>query len=69
MQALLDIGISTRRGISTAHRETAYKNYQTNYSLPISEDTSDRSIVLPLFYPMADDEINYVINHFIQLVK
>lgn len=69
MQALLDEGISTRRGVTTAHRETAYKNYQSNYSLPISEDTSDRSIVLPLFYPMADNEINYVIDHFIRLVQ
>lgn len=69
MQALLDEGISTRRGVTTAHRETAYKNYQSNYSLPISEDTSDRSIVLPLFYPMTDNEINYVIDHFIRLVQ
>lgn len=69
MQALLDEGISTRRGVTTAHRETAYKNYQSNYSLPISEDTSDRSIVLPLFYPMTDNEINYLIDHFIRLVQ
>lgn len=69
MQALLDVGIATRRGITTAHRETAYKTYQTSYNLPISEDASDRSIVIPLFYPMSIDEIDYVIEHFKNLVQ
>ena len=64
MQTLLDKGISTRRGISTAHRETAYKTYQENYSLPVSEDASDRSIVIPLYYPMLQEEIDYVIEQF-----
>ena len=68
MQALLDKGISTRRGITTAHRETAYKTYQPNYSLPVSEDASDRSIILPLFYPMDQNDINYVIELFKTLV-
>ena len=61
MQALLDKGISTRRGIVTTHRETAYKEYCKGISLPISEDVSDRSIVIPLYYPMPQAEIDYVI--------
>lgn len=69
MQALLDKGIATRRGIATAHRETAYKNYEENYFLPISEDASDRSIVIPLFYPMLQEEIDYVIQNFVKLIK
>lgn len=68
MQTLLDVGISTRRGIVTTHRETAYKAYCNELSLPVSEDASDRSIVLPLYYPMSDEEINYVIEKFRQLV-
>jgi dTDP-4-amino-4,6-dideoxygalactose transaminase len=68
MQALLDVGISTRRGISTAHRETAYKTYQPSYILPVSEDTSDRSIVIPLYYPMPQEEIDYVIKNFIKCI-
>ena len=68
MQALLDKGISTRRGITTSHRETAYKTYQPNYSLPVSENASDRSIILPLFYPMDQNDINYVIELFKTLV-
>jgi dTDP-4-amino-4,6-dideoxygalactose transaminase len=60
MQALLDRGISTRRGVMTAHRETAYRDYSPGLSLPVSEDASDRSIIIPLYYPMSDEEIAYV---------
>ncbi|HNC73231.1 MAG TPA: DegT/DnrJ/EryC1/StrS family aminotransferase [Chitinophagales bacterium] len=69
MQALLDEGISTRRGISTAHRETVYKGYQENYSLSISEDASDRSIVIPLYYPMTGEEVDYVITNISSILK
>lgn len=61
MQKLLDDGISTRRGIMTAHREPAYKEYNDS-SLPISEDASDRSIILPLYVPMPEDEVNFIVN-------
>ncbi len=60
MQKMLDAGISTRRGIMTAHRETAYK-YLSNVHLPISEDLSDRSVIIPLYYPMTESEISFVI--------
>jgi len=69
MQALLDKGISTRRGIVTTHRETAYKEYCKDLSLPISEDASDRSIIIPLFYPMKQAEINFIIEQFKFLVE
>ncbi|OFY84468.1 MAG: aminotransferase DegT [Bacteroidetes bacterium RIFCSPLOWO2_12_FULL_35_15] len=65
MQLLLDKCISTRRGVMTAHREIAYKNYGNNISLPISENASDNSIVIPLFVPMKDEEVHYVIEQII----
>lgn len=61
MQKLLDDGISTRRGIMTTHREPAYKEYNDT-SLPVSEDASDRSIILPLYVPMPKDEIDFIVN-------
>lgn len=61
MQRMLDAGISTRRGVMTSHRETAYREYCGGLSLPASEDASDRSIVIPLYVPMEDSEIDYVI--------
>jgi perosamine synthetase len=62
MQLLLDKGISTRRGIMTSHRETAYKNHKLIATLPISEDASDQSIVLPLYVPMSKEDVDYVVN-------
>lgn len=62
MQKMLDAGISTRRGIMTAHRETAYKNL-SHYELPISENAADQSILLPLYVPMDEAEVDYVISH------
>lgn len=66
MQNLLDRGISTRRGVMLTHRETAYAERCKNLSLPASEDASERSIIIPLYVPMHDDEVNYVIHHFRQ---
>lgn len=63
MQALLDVGISTRRGVMTSHRESAYAEECKDLSLPASEEASDRSIVLPLYVPMSDEEVDYVIYH------
>lgn len=62
MQRLLDSGISTRRGIMTAHRTAAYKKYFPDLRLPVSEDLSDNSIILPLYVPMADSRVDYVID-------
>jgi len=64
MQKMLDEGISTRRGIMTAHREIAYQEECKNVRLPICEDACDRSIIIPLFVPMEDDEIKKVIASF-----
>jgi len=61
MQKLLDEGISTRRGIMTAHRETAYKDECAGLSLPVTEDACDRSIVLPLYVPMKEEEVEMVV--------
>ncbi len=67
MQALLDRGISSRRGIMTTHRETAYNS--ENYFLPISEDLADRSIILPLYVPMNDEDVEFIIENLISLLK
>ena len=68
MQKMLDEGISTRRGIMTTHRETAYKTEYAGVSLPVSEKSSDRSIILPLYIPMNNDDIEKVIETFRMIV-
>lgn len=67
MQLLLDKGISTRRGVMTSHRESAYKDHKLVVPLPISEDASDQSIVLPLYVPMSNEEVDYVITSIVEI--
>ena len=68
MQKMLDNGIATRRGIMTAHRETAYRSFCSDKNLPVSEDMQDNSILLPLYVPMEEKEIWHVINTFLETV-
>lgn len=68
MQLLLEKGIASRRGIMTSHRETAYKNIGETYNLPISENLADNSIILPLYYPMEQKDIEYVVQTFKELI-
>ena len=58
MQFLLDKGIATRRGIMNAHQEPAYQS--ANWSLPKSELCRDRTILLPLFPGIGNNNIEYI---------
>jgi len=64
MQLLLDKGISTRRGIMCTHLETAYKEEYKGLSLPFSEELQRNSILIPLYIPMKQEEIEEVIQKF-----
>jgi perosamine synthetase len=76
MQAMLDAGISTRRGIMCAHREPAYAeepwscgrepadcdcNPGTCAHLAESELAQDNSILIPLYHQLTQAEQDYVI--------
>jgi dTDP-4-amino-4,6-dideoxygalactose transaminase len=69
MQALLDKGIASRRGVMTSHRETAYKTMCEGISLPRTEDACDKSIIIPLYVPMAESDVNAVIEALKELLK
>jgi perosamine synthetase len=60
MDRLLDSGIAARRGIMTAHRESAYKNFYGQCRLPVSEDASDRGILIPLYIPMSQEQMDEI---------
>ncbi|MBK6537692.1 MAG: DegT/DnrJ/EryC1/StrS family aminotransferase [Ignavibacteria bacterium] len=62
MQKLFDAGISTRRGVTTSHREIAYKSEYKDLHLPVSEDAADNSIMIPLYIPMRDEDLEHVIS-------
>lgn len=58
MQALLDRGIATRRGIMCAHREPAYRQQPCRAGGPLteSERAQDECLLLPLFHQLTAEE-------------
>ena len=60
MQALLDEGIATRRGVMSIHRETSYVERFGRQSLPESEQASVECDSLPLYTQMLPEEIDQV---------
>jgi perosamine synthetase len=52
----------------TSHRETAYKDHCIGLSLPQTEDACDRSIIIPLFVPMSNEDITAVIQQLRSLL-
>jgi perosamine synthetase len=77
MQAMLDSGIGTRRGIMCAHREPAYQTEAWSCGvtkeecqcesrscdrLAESERAQDYAILLPLFYQMTESDQDTVVN-------
>ena len=69
MSILCENGISTRKGVMTAHRETAYKDNCNDVSLPVSEEASDNSLMIPLYAPMMKEDVNKVINEIKRAFK
>jgi len=61
MNALLNRGIATRRGVMLIHQEPAYKYLYPRVILPVSEYVSNNSIVLPLYVQMTNVETVKVI--------
>lgn len=61
MQAMLDAGVATRRGIMCAHREEHYKGSKLQAPLPHSEAEQDRRIILPLYVQMSDEDVRTVV--------
>jgi dTDP-4-amino-4,6-dideoxygalactose transaminase len=60
MQSMLNVGVSTRRGIMCSHREAAYRNQPVLHPLPESESAQDRCVLLPLFSGISEVEQNQV---------
>ena len=63
MQELLELGISTRRGIMNAHQEPAYAAMDRVWPpLPASEAARDSTLLLPLYPAMTADEQEAVLS-------
>ena len=61
MQAMLDAGVATRRGVMCAHLEPAYADLEPRWSLPVSERIRDRSILLPLYQDLSEADVDTVV--------
>ena len=61
MQAMLEKGISTRRGIMNAHQEPAYR-CNAAQALPCSESGRDMVMLLPLYHGLTEGDQDYVID-------
>jgi dTDP-4-amino-4,6-dideoxygalactose transaminase len=55
LAALAAEGISARRGIMAAHLEPAYRGYP-HAPLPATEDLTERSLILPVFHDLTEDD-------------
>lgn len=69
MEKMLEMGISSRRGIMTIHRQTAYKKDYHAVNLKVSEDASDNSLIIPLFVPMESSVMKYVADSILTLLS
>lgn len=59
MQAMLDAGIATRRGVMCIHRELPYQ--QPGGALPVSEAIQDHGVILPLYHQLTEDEVALIV--------
>ncbi|MBC8050986.1 MAG: DegT/DnrJ/EryC1/StrS family aminotransferase [Chitinophagales bacterium] len=69
MQKMLDLGVSTRRGIMCSHREPAYREMPLRLPLPRSEEAQDRCILLPLFPHLTESEQEQVVEALVMAVR
>jgi dTDP-4-amino-4,6-dideoxygalactose transaminase len=71
MQALLDQGIATRRGVMCAHREPAYPSGSWRAPAPLkhSEAAEDETILLPLYPEMSDADQETVARALIAAIE
>ena len=63
MARLATEGISTRRGIMASHLEPAYDDVET-VDLPVTEDLTRNSLILPVFHQMDRDQSDRIIAAF-----
>jgi perosamine synthetase len=61
LQRLANAGVSARRGIMAAHLEPAYADHFTT-KLPVTEQLTASSVILPLFHELTEKEQDVVIS-------
>jgi dTDP-4-amino-4,6-dideoxygalactose transaminase len=62
MQAMLDGGVASRRGIMNMHLEGAQRDVRLSFPLPRSEAARDHCVLLPLYAQMTETEQDKVLS-------
>ncbi|HEV8654706.1 MAG TPA: DegT/DnrJ/EryC1/StrS family aminotransferase [Candidatus Limnocylindria bacterium] len=62
MTHLLRRGIATRRGVMASHQEKTYTSRYGNLRLPVTEEATRTTMLIPLYASMTDEEQTYVID-------
>lgn len=68
MQKLLNLGISTRKGVMASHLEPYYRKSHVTF-LPITEKLAVSTICLPIYPQMTLKEQDYVISNLLKIAK
>jgi len=58
-------GIIAKKGIMTAHSEYAYNNNTSK--LPITEDLTNNSVLIPIYPGLTNSEAEYIIQSIVEL--
>lgn len=61
MERMLAHGIATRRGVMAIHQEPYYQRRFGQISLPVTEEATRQTMLLPMFVTMTDDEQDAVV--------
>ncbi|HET7700898.1 MAG TPA: DegT/DnrJ/EryC1/StrS family aminotransferase [Candidatus Limnocylindria bacterium] len=61
MSNLLKRGIATRRGVMASHLEQTYTSRYGRVSLPVTEEATRSTMLIPLYATMTDEEQDWVI--------
>jgi len=63
MNRMLEWGVATRRGVMAIHEEPYYKVTRgLNISLPVTEQATRQTLLLPIYTTMTNQEQDYVID-------
>ncbi len=60
IEKMSDCGISLRKGITAIHKQNSFCEFK-DLKLVNTEDMSGNSILLPLYYPMEEKAIKYIL--------
>lgn len=72
MQAMLDLGVATRRGIMNMHQEVAQADVPLPFPLAHSEIARDHCVLLPLYAQMTEaeqDQVMDALRHALALAR